>query len=80
MKPTLTTQEWRHEDIPEIEVARPVPASLAAQLNSSKPKLELPCAGRLVSAFAEELGHLLKGRGMYERGGAAFVVNVFGKS
>ena len=49
--------------------------SVSALLNSSKPKVGLPCDGRLLSTFAAELAEILKGRGMYQRGGLPFVVN-----
>jgi hypothetical protein len=49
--------------------------SIAARLNSAKPKVELPGNDRLLSAFAIELAEILKHRGVYQRGGLAFKVN-----
>ncbi len=50
-------------------------ASIAARLNSAKPKVELPGNDRLLSAFAIELAEILKHHGVYQRGGIAFIVN-----
>lgn len=64
------------------EVSRTIEASspkggddVSERLNSSKPKVELPCDGRLLSTFGEELADILKDRGVYQRGGLAFIVN-----
>lgn len=51
------------------------PDDVAARLNSDKPKVELPCDGRLLSTFATELADILKEHGIYQRGGLAFIIN-----
>ena len=48
---------------------------VSERLNSSKPKVELPCDGRLLSTFAADLAAILKDHGIYQRGGLAFIVN-----
>jgi hypothetical protein len=59
----------------EIPSVAPTEPDVATRLNSSKPKVELPCDGRLLSQFAKEIGGHLKTCGLYERGGMAFIVN-----
>jgi hypothetical protein len=66
----------------ETELAEPntkpppsSPDGISARLNSDKLKVELPGYGRLVSSFAIELADILKGQGIYQRGGLAFIVN-----
>src|SRR5581483_766259 len=71
-QPMIKMTDWRYNEIPDVDDG---PLEVASRLNSDKPKLELPCPGRLVSAFASELGGLLKNSGMYQRGGSAFVIN-----
>ena len=48
---------------------------VSSRLNSGRPKVELPCDGRLLSTFATELAGILKNHGIYQRGGLAFIVN-----
>ena len=48
---------------------------VSERLNSSKPKVELPCDGRLLSTFGAELAGILKDHGIYQRGGLAFIIN-----
>lgn len=52
--------------------------SIADKLNSNRPRVELPCAGRLLSDFADELGTILAKHGCYRRGDGAFIVNAKG--
>jgi hypothetical protein len=49
--------------------------AIRARLNSKVPKVQLPGDGRLLSAFATDIGGVLKSRGIYQRGGLAFIVN-----
>jgi hypothetical protein len=63
------------EVIRKIPTVAPIENDVATRLNSSKPKVELPCDGRLLSHFAAEIGAHLKTCGLYERGGVAFIVN-----
>src|SRR5207248_697720 len=42
---------------------------ISERLNSDRPKVELPCDGRLLSTFAAELAGILKHHGVYQRGG-----------
>ncbi len=63
------------EVIREPPTVAPVESDVATRLNSTKPKVELPCDGRLLSQFAFEIGGHLKTCGLYERGGVAFIVN-----
>ncbi len=58
----------------EETLLRPV-SSLTAVLNSSRPKLHLPQGGRLLSDFAQELGAIVRGKNIYQRGGLPFTVN-----
>jgi hypothetical protein len=48
---------------------------ISALLSSDKPKVELPGDDRLLSAFAVELGKIMKPHGLYQRGGLAFIAN-----
>jgi hypothetical protein len=48
---------------------------ISALLNSDKPKVELPGYERLLSEFAADLADILKDRGLYQRGGLAFILN-----
>jgi hypothetical protein len=61
--------------IREVPTIASTGSDVATRLNSSKPKVELPCDGRLLSQFAAEIGGHLKTCGLYERGGLAFIVN-----
>ena len=67
--------------VENAEVIRKIPTvahiedEVATRLNSGKPKVELPCDGRLLSQFAAEIAGHLKTCGLYERGGMAFIVN-----
>jgi hypothetical protein len=65
---------WTDEDL-TMDSAVGGGNDIASRLNSSKPKVELPCDGRLLSTFAEELAGILEGHGIYQRGGFAFIVN-----
>jgi hypothetical protein len=57
------------EVIRKVPTVAPIENDVATRLNSSKPKVELPCDGRLLSQFAAEIGAHLKTCGLYERGG-----------
>jgi hypothetical protein len=52
--------------------------TVSDRLNSNRPRVELPCGGRLLSDFATELGTILAKHGCYRRGDAAFIVNAKG--
>jgi hypothetical protein len=49
--------------------------SIQALLESELPKIQLPGDDRLLSAFAFDLGAILKDHGLYQRGGVAMIVN-----
>jgi hypothetical protein len=49
--------------------------SIQALLESQLPKIQLPGDDRLLSAFAFDLGAILKDHGLYQRGGVAMIVN-----
>lgn len=61
--------------IREVPSIANIGSDVATRLNSSKPKVELPGNGRLLSQFAAEIAHHLKTCGLYERGGIAFIPN-----
>jgi hypothetical protein len=63
-----------NKDAEPIELP-PAPESIPARLSSNLPKVELPGDNRLLSAFADECARILKGRGIYQRGGIAVIVN-----
>ena len=49
--------------------------SIQALLESDLPKIQLPGDNRLLSAFASDLGEILKDHDIYQRGGVAMIVN-----
>jgi hypothetical protein len=49
--------------------------SIQTLLESELPKIRLPGDNRLLSDFALDLGEVLKGHGLYQRGGVAMIVN-----
>lgn len=60
-------KEWLEEDTIQ---------DVSALLNDGNiPKVALPGDGRLLSAFAADLGQVLQQCGIYQRGGLAFIVN-----
>lgn len=77
--PTLERLSAEFAGIPEVDTSGTTNAEqyddVAVRLNSDKPKVELPCNGRLLSAFATELADILKEHGIYQRGGLAFIIN-----
>jgi hypothetical protein len=50
-------------------------AATSVQTLNGKTAVELPCPGRPLSDFAEEVGKMLAGAGVYSRGGVAFTVD-----
>jgi hypothetical protein len=50
-------------------------AATSVQTLNGKTAIELPCPGRPLSDFAEDVGKMLAGAGVYSRGGVAFTVD-----
>ena len=54
-------------------------ADIAPDLVEKRPVLQLPGTGNPIGDFATEIGNLMKGKNIFERGGLAFTLSLDGK-
>lgn len=60
---------------PSATFVTPAGERAALDTMNGKPAIELPCLGRPLSDFAEDVGKMLASAGVYSRGGVAFTVD-----